>query len=417
MIKKLIEYPLFKQIFMRHHGLEAGPPLEHHLELKKMLKIFNNFLIKDFSKLEKIFESIIRENRPIEENVNIISQRIIIEIFGPEGYKQEKEDYVRFIGLLTSGTGVEKILRKYYFGIIQHKFKIDPKTGKTNLLELEKEIIKFTDSFMVKLMKMKNVRDVDFIELFIFDDLDGDPMRFIRLLLFFVINILTIYIVMKLLRSKAVFRRAVALISKIFYGISLSDEQFKLLEKYNLVGGIIFRGLRITTSSEVKVGEAAEQALKLLKGSGPVGGSWTIDRNVAALFTRGLKAILDRKAGYLLNSLEEFKQILKRKLKWPGFEGEFLIDDPNVAYDIISYIKDFSRINKNKWDVSFALGILFSYPITDQKMLLYVGSKLFGKFQRYAGEKEVIVNPKYFVRSKFSVDVALLLRVEPKLQF
>jgi hypothetical protein len=415
-------YSIFREILNRGRNPQAKP-LEHHQTLHRMLLRLDLFLAMDLKRLEKILEKKIQRDRAFLENVNEFINTIAYLVFRNE-YKEIAGDYHQFIKYFTFyDLQLEHILRQHYLRLIACKFKIDYPTGTTNLLELKTDIINITDRTIIKIMRAQalayqispSARVKTNIEMY----LDDDPVRFLNAMQFFAIIMLISNIAIQILKQKTKpeYEKQIETITKIYYGHSLSLEQFKLLIQNNLVGGIIFRGEYFVYTPGIFFGSNLHAALKRIK-AGPSGTHWTTDwgRAVYAASSshqvyKELENIFNRITGIFILNETHFDEMLQSLLHRRDkiIDWRLLIDDNAVAANALRKLISFKKLGVG-WVLENAqIGIIYSYPIINEKTLLYFGSEHIGRLPDFANEKEVFIKPRFFKPNKYSIDVALKL--------
>ena len=216
------------------------------------------------------------------------------------------------------------------------------------------------------------------------------------------------------------YAEAAKLITRIYYGNSLSHWQFKFLSDYNLIGGILFRGMVIGR---------AKQLLKFFEGGyRRPGSSWTINRDAALKWT-GRGNTLNMREGLQIDTLQEFinwwattKQRCSSGAEKPIYASadycifetyRFFIDDPTVAIEVIKRLAELERTaDADGFYVYVGGSVMLSYLATDEKLMLYL-SEHEGHFGPISQRDvhEVIIPVKNFKLAKCAIDLALSVGV------
>ncbi len=400
---------------MKHHAIQ-NDTLEHHRTFLEMMSLLNKFLERDITLLDKIFEIEIK-NEQFLEQINDFIKRVRLKIFGST-YLQAQKDYNLFLRMYISKgvgeySGLEVYFRKYTTALknmVETKLKINNKTGKNNLDNISMGIIALTDNLLIKLMKHPQTA----VELSdeIKNEYDNNSMRFLRALLFFIIVIIISRICIERLKLKNISHlKNLEYITRIYYGQTFSMNQFKILSESNLLGGIVFRGMYFSSTEFRYLAELLEKGFP--------GKSWTPDWITAANFAK--VAEWQTRESIFLASFGEFTAFLKNikdEGKIAGFS--FLIDDPDLALQVIKYIIRISVQEKNENKsrtplrflrmnnliIQFSAGIILSYPLTNEKCLLNLR-------EVSEVEKEIDIDPKFFKLSKYSLDLFLKIGIIP----
>lgn len=348
-------------------------------------------------------------------------------LFGGDFSKVAKEYHILLSEISTSNPSLEHYLRNLFVNLANREIEYDILTGKNNIQLISKKVVheinlwfKAAEKGYNENEKMKNKMD------FVVNDLyKGHIESFKRGILFLVISVFLSNVAVKIIKTSEVgIKELKSKVDEIYKKQESSYKQFEALhntkwkkssgEEGNLVGCILFRGMRITF----------EEFLNYLhNGFVDRGTSWASEWRISAAFAAGgdVHEELGRLEGHYNIKTTNYNEIVnffKRCLKEEDFRnnwGEYIAIDVNESKKIIELmrgVKDIISklpgINLNPLNKT-PITIILSYNLFEEKnpmdSLIFLGYHRKIHEGDIVTEHETIFIPKKIKLTNNSVDI------------
>jgi len=394
---------LLRSIRQRFHQTLALRPItsaahEHHEEFLFLLTHLNDLLPNEIQTIDGLLTTSIREGRDFPSDVSNFCLAVAKLVFADRA-SQVVSDYSHLAKILTSGGFTEETLRGYYLHIISEEFHYDIVTGKSNLSAIAGKFVEATDRWIYAIMAEPRAEVV--VDAVVAQQLDGDELRLVRIFMYWNILLLVSAVCLHRLRSLKhphSGEDVVALVSKVYYGHSLSLEQYDSLCTLGLQGGVAFRGIYLVPKDALRILGQKE----LFRGV-----SWTTRYRVAISFaSRGdlvsgvVEAFthpLDHKvtdAGSVQVRLQEIR-------RGSVIHGSLFFDDPVFAQKTLVHVLAIPTVSCE------GVGVILSHLVINEHTLLYLGSQ-----SAFPNEKELLLAlPEDIPLTPYSVDIGVSIRM------
>jgi hypothetical protein len=395
--------------------------LFHHNKIQELLRNLNEMFKEEFSIVLEYFVNELQNHHDFPSGIMHFSNILGKKCFGSK-YGHISQNYNKFIKGFTGYNELELNLRQLIITIIHNNCHFDIYSGKNNFDEIVPDIINSIDKWIYYIASNQKYRTN--LENFINNELEGDETQFFEVIAFFIIILITSSFCLQSIKQGVLktkhSKNFLQIVAKIYFGFSLSYEQFEQLHKNNLDGCIAFRGICLNPKN----------TLKMLSSSVQRGTSWTTDYCLAVHFASQnndeseISQVISGKKGYKINSIIDFVKFCDHLWKNNDFNNKkyMLIDNPDVLRKILDYVIKSRTIkakylknyeinisSKSESSISFTsqltdatIAIVLSYFIINDKTLLYLGD----------GAPEHFVNEKYLDQK----EIALALPQTFKLQ-
>ena len=358
-----------------------------------------------------------------KKDVNFAADKFVeyfaYKFFGNVGAKATKEAKAQAMGgvfsilrqhesLLTVMSNVGEIESHFRELVrMQTKLQYDPFTGKNNLSAISGDIVKTINVWLMQLRE-KHEKDDAFRERLnevIKERYDNNLNLFARAILFLVFAILMTYITREIItRTEKQISNIKNEVDKIYHGVTVAAEQYRVLKREGLIGNILFRGTNFNPSE-------LEQFIK--GGWCPKGSSWTSSWFISIKFAIETYHGVPRETFMSTKKLtfDGFKNKIEEIKKGNRDYHWYTIANVEDMQNIISYAKD----RRNGLKVPSMIPVIFSYDILKDKdpgnFFVYVGEHRRDLTNRdtILSESETIFLPEKIEFSNSSVDMFVRL--------
>jgi len=368
--------------------------------LVEPLKRLDILLVKEIHKLDRFIAEVEEKKYKIPIGITEFTNFVIHELFPDE--EHFAQDFRGLRQAFIQRGSSEKQLRIYFRILMEKWFEYDPLKKKTNLDELSSLIVKEINKFVEQNPSILRTLACDMFRKR--SPSKAEQQRAAKMLVVFVVSLLVSGVASKFHLTKldpgerdSIIRIA----TKIYIGNSLGENQFAWLNKYHLLGCILFRGGKLRLDEALRLVSKqyhTVNTLKFLKGS-----SWTAEYKVANTFAAGL----DGRRAISVSSIENFVELLAEGKKL------FRLDGVAAMNRILEFLKLHSRLDdgqgipllikgEQKIIRIYRIGVVLSRPI-DTRSLQYMGD----------WEKEILMLPKKFKIIDQSIDAFISCRLDP----
>lgn len=422
------------QIERNLKGKVDGELLAHQIDFKDFLKLMNQFIKDEIKLIDDMLIEILKKKHDVPTATTHFIHQVSLKMFGSLS-PLVLDDYHKFVQGFTAYNQLEANLRAYLIQIIQSECHFDIYSGKNNLEEISDKFIKVLDNWLLYIASKPAYRNS--VDEFIRENYEGKEQRFMNVLMYFVSLMVISNLFLEKVK-KGVFKtkyngNIVEIVSKIYHRNSLSIDQYNLLKKYGLEGGIAYRGLSLNL----------KHAIQMLSKNITRGTSWSSSYPLALHFASQnnveeiMKKVFSKEEGFKIKSKSDFRRLVVKanSQKLHNKRLYLLLDDPKIALEILMLINNSKKDSlkkskpyivevapKHDSSVGFTskgdatIGVILSYDVINDKVLIYLGEGAPKHFvsENWLDQKEIVISiPKKFSINEFAFDMIIPIIIKP----